>query len=154
VRKGWLFQYRRLRSSKLWLILRCRACCMRTTLLMHSTRLLARQVVRKIACTPCTACCPTAPAFAKMTAHTNSSPRQATAWRLRPGDCRRAAIPGVAGAAAEPGVDGAIGRSSVTGRGLVTPTRMAENGLFRCASRPTQLRHGNIVSKHEANIYD
>ena len=45
-RKQRRFQYSRFKSSKPCVILRCRACCIRATLLTHSTRLLARHTPR------------------------------------------------------------------------------------------------------------
>src|SRR5262252_823010 len=46
-RKTRQFQYKRLRSRSPWLTYRWRPCCIRTTLLTHSTALLARTAYRK-----------------------------------------------------------------------------------------------------------
>src|SRR5438477_13217238 len=61
---------------------------------------------------------------------------------------------GPAAAGGAPEVDRAIGRSSATGRRLVTATMMAENVRFSCASLPTQLRHPGTVTVRRTNDYD
>ena len=48
----WVFQYNRFKSSIACVILRWRDCCIRSTLFMHSTALLARNVSESTAATP------------------------------------------------------------------------------------------------------
>ena len=56
-------------------IFRCRACCIRATLLTHSTRLLARQTPRSTARTRCASSCQSGHAFVSWTVRTNAQAR-------------------------------------------------------------------------------